>query len=187
MPRKKSITDQPTVRQYVGTPSEQAHEQILSMLVSLQQKVFNSPVLNGGFDKMSIKVDNIEDVQGKIGAKVDLIHDAIYHPDSGLFARVKTVESVKPKIDDVDKLEKDVLLLRQWHDDIEDEEEEIDEWTEKNDNLVSSHEEKIKKLDEFQTRLVAVFKWTGFTLAGASVTLIGKLLYDFITNHVAVH
>lgn len=65
------------------------------MLERMEIKL-ESPVLNGGFDKLVKQVDKIESVtdqmrqdQATSGKKVDAIHTAIYDPDTGLYGRVK--------------------------------------------------------------------------------------------------
>ncbi len=73
-----------------GTKSD---KELQSLLESISGKINSSPVLNGGFDKMMIIVENIKEKQNETSEKVDEIHKGLYAPDDGLYARVKSVES----------------------------------------------------------------------------------------------
>lgn len=163
------------------------HRQIMDILQALQQKVLASAVLNGGFDTMLFQVNKIEEGQVKMGEKVDSIHDAIYRPDDGLFARVKDVELVKEKIDSVEQLERDVASLQIRAESEEKLVEKETKATEENEKLVKAHAEQLKDLIAFKTRICAIAKWTMVTMAGGLATLIGKLIYDFLSGHITVH
>jgi len=66
----------------------------LQLLVeSIAHKINTSPALNGGFDKMLVIVEHIQEKQVETGEKMDKIHEGLYNPDDGLYARVKMVES----------------------------------------------------------------------------------------------
>lgn len=67
------------------TPSEIALELII-------EKLSNAPVLNGGFETLVQKVDHLAEKTEETSEKVDKISEALYEPDTGLFARLKTVE-----------------------------------------------------------------------------------------------
>jgi hypothetical protein len=58
----------------------------------IQDKLDQSKVLNGGFDTMIYKIDNMQEKQNITSEKVEKIHEALYEPDEGFFARVKTIE-----------------------------------------------------------------------------------------------
>ena len=66
---------------------------IVSMFLSLQEKL-NSPLFNGGFDKLFLKVENIEANQKQTSELIDTINKTIYEPDDGLFSRIKHVEKL---------------------------------------------------------------------------------------------
>jgi uncharacterized protein YaaN involved in tellurite resistance len=69
------------------------NKQLQLMVESIAQKINTSPVLNGGFDKMMVIVEHIQEKQQETSEKVDKIHDGLYNPDDGLYARVKMVET----------------------------------------------------------------------------------------------
>jgi hypothetical protein len=147
--------------------------QIIEVLQLLQQKVVSSPALNGGFDTLM--------------AKVDSIHDAIYHPDEGLFARVKVIEQIKEKLMVTDRLEKEIFQLQQWRESQEKIGEKEEKLTDANEKLVKEHIDKIKDLVEFKTRVSSAIKWSLVTLGGGLITGIGKILYDLLSGHITVH
>ena len=84
---KKNIRYQPRV---FSSEPDDMEEPVVSqrLLQNIQQKLEKSAALNGGFDKLLYKIDSIENSQNIIANKVDKIHDAIYDPDEGLFARM---------------------------------------------------------------------------------------------------
>ncbi len=61
-------------------PSRQG--ELLKFLSKLEEKL-DAPVLNGGFDLLFQKVDNIE-------KNVDKLNEAVFNPQTGLFVRVQT-------------------------------------------------------------------------------------------------
>lgn len=66
----------------------------LQLLVeSIANKMNSSPALNGGFDKMLVMVEHIQEKQEETGEKVNKIHEGLYNPDTGLYARVKMIEN----------------------------------------------------------------------------------------------
>lgn len=62
------------------------------LLERITKKVENSPALNGGWDKLVISVEHIREKQEETCEKVDKISNALYEPDDGFFARVRTIE-----------------------------------------------------------------------------------------------
>ncbi len=174
MSTKKTL---PTIG--VGPLTRLDHDQVMDILRLLQQKILNSAALNGGFDTLLVKIDKLEESQVGTGKKVDSIHEAIYHPDEGLFARVKVIETIKEKVESVDDLGRDVLLLRQR---IGSEEKAAEQIT-----LVQEHSNQLRELLAFKAKVYSVVKWGLVTLGGSGATLVAKLIYYFVTGHITVH
>jgi hypothetical protein len=161
------------------TTSLDNNNQILS---EIQEKMLHSPALNGGFDSLLIKVDRIEIGQTQIVQKLTSIHEAIYHPDDGLFARVKMVEITK--LDSVDKLEKEILEISLWktsEEKIKEKQIEVDEEQEK---LLMFHDDQLKSVIEFRDRISSAFKWVAVSVSTGGLGVLGKLIYDFFAGHV---
>lgn len=159
--------------------SSSYEEQLVKTLDVMQQKINASPALNGGFDRLVEKVDSIEQ-------KVGSIHEAIYHPDDGLYARIKLVEDVKKHVITVEKLEKEVLTLQQHKDTREELREKEERVCDESVKLVLEHSTQIKDLLEFKKRVNEIAKWVIVTFAGCLVTGSGKLLYDYLSSHLVI-
>lgn len=182
MTTKKSSKQFDTVPRRLDLPPE-----VVETLQLLQQKVLTSPVLNGGFDTMMVKVEQIEENQKQMGTKVDSIHDAIYHPDDGLFARVKDVEHVKEKALVVEKLEKDLTHIQHQREHEQVHSKEASELSKENEKAVKDLSQKVKDLSDFKSRVCTAAKWLALTVGGGLLTGLGKLLYDFASGHITIH
>lgn len=134
------------------------------ILELLQQKIMNSPALNGGFDTLMLKIEGIEKCLGATGEKVDSIHEAVYHPDTGLFARVKSVEQWRSAEEKA--VEKEAKL------------------NDEHEKLVRGHDDQLKELSKFKERSTAIVRWLVISLATGGAGLLGKLLFDFVSGHV---
>lgn len=164
-----------------------AQDQVMDVLRQLQQKVLASAALNGGFDTLMFKVEKIEEGQAQMGTKVDSIHEAIYHPDTGLFARVKDVEHVKEKIVAVEKLEKDLTHIQHQREHEQTNAREASQLSKDNEKAVKQLEQQVKDLSSFKTRVCTAAKWLAVTVGGGILTGLGKLLYDFASGHITIH
>lgn len=166
-------------------------DQTIELLLQLQQKLVGSAVLNGGFDTLLIKINSLEENQNIISQKIDMIHEAIYDPDDGLFARIKDVdvEQFKDKALSLDRLDKDILKLQQLHEvdgTLLKREEELSHSSDENSQQLRCHADQLKELVKFKDNINAVAKWSFITLAGGAATLVGKLIYTFVNGHVIV-
>jgi myosin heavy subunit len=165
----------------VSPPSSSPDKDVLKMLLEIQQKINGSPALNGGFDTLLYKVDKIEESQGKIVNQIEEIHDSIYNPDKGLFARIAAVKSSQDK--DYGEIDKKLAELNTWKKQID--KETVEEKT--------SDKELSKKVEEQQKTIESLSKWkdgvsssvkaSGVAIGGSFMALIGKFLYDYILVH----
>jgi hypothetical protein len=69
------------------------NKELMLLVESIATKINGAPALNGGFDRMLVLVEHIQDKQEETCLKVDKIHEALYEPKDGLYARVKMVET----------------------------------------------------------------------------------------------
>lgn len=151
---------------------------IYEMVNDVQAKVMSSPALNGGFDRLIHKMEKFEVMQDQVIVRVDQIHDAVYNPDLGLFARVKTAEASRD--DDINEINSELqrIKMKQEHDTID-----LKESTASEKALLMD----VKNLQEDVKELKLLFrtiKWVGMTLAGAIIVTMVKFLYDFAMLHV---
>ena len=66
---------------------------VLDKVEKMESKISNARAMNGGFDKLLNEVDHIRKTQKDILEGVRGVKQNLYEPDSGLFSRVKELES----------------------------------------------------------------------------------------------
>ena len=73
--------------------SDEILKLLLEKLEKVEHKVVNSPAMNGGFDKLLSEVDHIKRSQSEVLESVRGVKQSLYEPDSGLYSRVKGLET----------------------------------------------------------------------------------------------
>ena len=66
---------------------------VLDKVEKMETKISNAQSMNGGFDKLMMEVEHIKETQNDILDGVRGVKQNLYEPDSGLFSRVKELES----------------------------------------------------------------------------------------------
>ena len=66
---------------------------VLQKVENMEHKITSAKSLNGGFDKLAIDVEHIKEAQREVLEAVRGVKQTLYEPDSGLFSRVKELES----------------------------------------------------------------------------------------------
>ena len=66
---------------------------VLEKVEKVENKISNAKSMNGGFDKLLNEVDHIKKTQNDILEGVRGVKQNLYEPDSGLFSRVKELET----------------------------------------------------------------------------------------------
>lgn len=157
-------------------------EDTLRLLTKINEKLQQARALNGGFDALVLKVDMIEKSTLKVEKRLDSLHQAIYDPDKGLFARIRAVEVTKS--DNVADIDKQLVEFKTWRDY---EHKQIDRFVTSETDHREEVADALKKIDEFsawRNRLTSIYNWTIVTFAGAGVGLLGKLLYTVISRYI---
>ncbi len=151
------------------------------MISEVQEKVVNAPILNGGFDRLYMKIESIETKQTQMSDRVDSIHDAIFNPDDGLFSRIANVKV--EQIEVIADVDKQLSSLTTWKD-------QQDKLTEKDseaDHQVTAsmlaQQKQLDDLVKWKTTVSSAGKWLIAAFVTASVSLMFKLLYDAIILH----
>lgn len=162
------------------------HDEVVSMLISLHERINSAPALNGGFDKMMATVEVLVVNQDEMKKKVDNIHSAVYDPENGLFTRVKDIEHVKDKAQHVDKMKFDIEVIQKRDDDQKAEMTSLVQDSTATQKKVDQIEREVTSLVKFTSRVQSALKWFVFTAGGALLTLLGKLLYDALSGHVTL-
>jgi len=66
---------------------------VLEKVQNMEHKITSAKSLNGGFDKLAGDVEHIKEAQREVLEAVRGVKQTLYEPDSGLFSRVKELES----------------------------------------------------------------------------------------------
>lgn len=98
------------------------------LLEVIAKKLSDSKALNGGFDKLCLMIEHIQEKQNESGIKLDKVSEALYDPGVGLFTRVKGIEQkidgsmneIEKKIEIVPDVKTDIHDLKKFQKAIED-------------------------------------------------------------------
>jgi DNA anti-recombination protein RmuC len=148
------------------------------LLHVIQQKLEKSAALNGGFDKLLFKIDVIENNQVQMSEKVDKIHEAIYHPDDGLFARIN--KNKADQLDSISKLELHVLDVNSKQNLHEKSAEDFEKSHSDLKERVHKIEHHIEASKQTKAYFSSIIKWLGPAGIGGLV----MLLLNFIFEHM---
>jgi len=146
------------------------NENISDMFHKLQK----SSILDGGFDILLHKIDNIEQSQGQLVAKVDKIHDAIYDVDTGLFS--KLTEHKIESLERLNTLSQNITSLSEWKKHRENEETKNDSEIESATNKIVVIEKTIEHLERYKNTAWSIIKWISAAAAGGGLTFLFKWL-----------
>jgi hypothetical protein len=144
------------------------------LLDEIQRKISSSAALNGGFDTLLFKIDKIEQCQGQIVTKVDKIHDSIYDPSDGIFARIS--ESKIENSHQHNEFSQKLAELSEWKKYKEKTESKHDATVDEASEKIASLEKTVDSLTKSRNVAWDVFKWLAVALAGGGVTLLFKWL-----------
>ena len=156
-------------------PTDDVNE-TLRVLLEIQKKLVGSAALNGGFDKLLVKVDQIEEKQEKTLQEIETIRNAIYDPNEGVFALIKSTEASQNE--EVHQLERSLgetkIFLDFTKNQLNEKEKTLSTLQEK----VSQHETTVKELSDWKQNVSGAIRWITMTL----ITGIGGLLYDIFIH-----
>jgi len=165
--------------EYIEDPEESINS--TKTLQSIQKKLEGSAALNGGFDKLLYKIDSIENNQVQIGNKVDKIHEAIYHPDDGIFARISAAKT--DHLESVSKVENQVSQLVVWQHRQSKETEDVEKEASQFSLKLQQIETALDRMHQSKAFFNSILKWGGAALGGATVSLLFRYLYEVILKH----
>tara|TARA_B100000029_G_scaffold282498_1_gene276404 strand:- start:392 stop:850 length:459 start_codon:yes stop_codon:yes gene_type:complete len=66
---------------------------VLQKVENMEHKITSAKSLNGGFDKLAGDVEHIKESQREVLEAIRGVKKSLYEPDSGLFSRVKELET----------------------------------------------------------------------------------------------
>ena len=73
--------------------SDEILKVVLDKVEKMEHKISNAQSMNGGFDKLLMEVEHIKETQVTILEGVRGVKQNLYEPDSGLFSRVRELET----------------------------------------------------------------------------------------------
>jgi len=181
---RTASTQPPTSRRRKSkslSPDEQDKklDQVVQTLSAISDRVNSSPVLNGGFDNLVKKIDNLGDAQEEQTKKLDVIHNAIYEPDEGLFARIKASDAANNT--KVAAVEKDIAVLTTWQEDHDFHAMGKEDVVQKLVQTTKVLEQQATELSKWKSTTMSILKWVGGTIATSGAGLIVKVLYDMFS------
>lgn len=205
MPRKENSEKNRSIMKKAGRPrktnnsfesenslkqsSQNAIENIENsyrQIIEMQDKILSAPAMNGGFTTLMYKVENIEKSQSQLVQKVDQIHGVLYEPDTGLYARLKKVENDCAPSETIDVLEKDIQEIKIWKNSEEKQSEKEEVKDVEKDKILSEHEITLKEIQRHVNRYNAATKWIAVSLGGGLISMLIKLIYEYVTGHVKI-
>jgi seryl-tRNA synthetase len=157
--------------------------QLKDMLERIVKKVENSPVLNGGWDKMVLTMEHIKEKQDDTSEKVDNIHQALYEPDNGLFARVKTIEHTAEVIEkEVETNARNDEELQKQLQKAADEGKPAIDMAAKMETIAGKDLQDLKEAIKVQKTMNKIF----WMIAAGSGSLVVKVVYDFLAAYLHI-
>jgi len=178
---KKSSTNVAPKRATKQTQVQNDYTVLTNVVFDIQQKLNSSAVLNGGFNTLVHKVDKIETAQDQILTSVSEIRKALYEPGGGIVATMSTIKS--DVAEDTTDLEKKLLMIDVWKQNTEkafEDDRKIEEVLLAKSNYQQSI---IDDMQRWRSNISSIGKWSAVALGGGAVTLMFKLIYDYVTNH----
>ena len=167
------------------------NKELLLMVEQIASKINNAPALNGGFDKMLIIMEHVQDKQEETSSKVDQIYDGLYKPDDGLYARVRTVQTFTNGLEK--QLEEHTVADKASHTELFDNLKKLIETDVVHDKQLETTLKLKKIAGEDLERLHSVLQvktiWTNiwgkvaWLVLGSVLAAIGKTIWETLSHH----
>lgn len=171
--KKKRSGSLENVKSVNSTPD--VNSELISMFLNLQEKL-ESPVFNGGFDRLFTKVEAIEASQKTTATVVENLNRLVYEPDEGLFSRIKKVEGVN-----LIELQKIAQAQEKFKEDLEEMKETLKEGV-GNSKDFNDLKMKVTSLEAWRSDLGRKL----WVLIPVVLTLLGKIGWDVIATHISL-
>jgi uncharacterized protein YaaN involved in tellurite resistance len=140
------------------------------LLETLIKKMGESSALNGGFDKLCLMIEHIQDKQEESGKKLDKVSEALYDPNNGLFSRVKAIET---KIDtNIDELEKKVRIVP----DVKSEVHDLKKFQQSIEEIAGKQLEELHSLVKLRKNLTNIYWALVFSVVMAVLTTLFNII-----------
>lgn len=141
------------------------------------EKKLECSALNGGFDRLMSKVDAIEESQTTIANKVDELHDSIYDPDNGLYARLKEIEHEKEmQVSELDRKFDELKVIGVFEEKSKVEKEAVDKT---NRELLAKTATQLEDLIKWKDLVTSFAKWV---IGSGAISASAKMLYNMLSG-----
>lgn len=138
------------------------------LLEILVKKVSDSSALNGGFEKLCVMIEHVQAEQEKSGVKLDKVSEALYDPNTGLFSRVRAIESkLDTNIKDLDKKCDELPAVKE-------EVQDLKKFQAAIESIAGKQLEELTALVNLRKRLANIY----WALALTIVAFVGNLLFQ---------
>jgi hypothetical protein len=138
------------------------------LLEILVKKVSDSSALNGGFEKLCVMIEHVQAEQEKSGVKLDKVSEALYDPNTGLFSRVRAIESkLDTNIKDLDKKCDELPTVKE-------EVQDLKKFQAAIESIAGKQLEELTALVNLRKRLANIY----WALALTIVAFVGNLLFQ---------
>jgi chromosome segregation ATPase len=166
------------------------NKELQQTVESIAKKIHGAPALNGGFDRMLVIVEHIREKQDDTTEKINKIHDDLYEPDDGLYARVKMVETVaadfaKKQAEHLATDEKTLVSLNESLKKLSEKDDDLGKKAETTLRLKKIAGEDLEKLESMiRVKSVWLNVWSKavWLLGGGILAAIGKTVWELISR-----
>lgn len=166
------------------------NEELQLAVESIAKKIHGAPALNGGFDRMLVIVEHIREKQDDTTEKINKIHDDLYEPDDGLYARVKMVETVaadfaKKQAEHLATDEKTLISLNESLKKLSEKDDDLGKKAETTLRLKKIAGEDLEKLESMiRVKSVWLNVWSKavWLLGGGILAAIGKTVWELVSR-----
>ena len=166
------------------------NKDIQQMVGEIAKKINGAPALNGGFDRMMVIVEHIQEKQDEANRKINRIHEGLYEPDDGLYARVKMVENVasefsKKQADHFTTDEKMFVNLNDSLKKLSEKDEELSkkvETTLRLKRIAGDDLEKLEAVIQVKSMWLNIWSKIIWLLSGGILAAVGKTIWEILAH-----
>ena len=166
------------------------NKELQQTVESIAKKIHGAPALNGGFDRMLVIVEHIREKQDDTTEEINKIHDDLYEPDDGLYARVKMVENVaadfaKKQTEHLATDEKALVSLNESLKKLSEKDDDLGKKAETTLRLKKIAGEDLEKLESMiRVKSVWLNVWSKavWLLGGGILAAIGKTVWELVSR-----
>ena len=166
------------------------NKDLQQMVGEIAKKLHGAPALNGGFDKMMVSVEHIQEKQDETTRKINRIHEDLYEPDEGLYARVKMVETVssdfsKKQAEHLATDEKTLITLNETLKKLAEKDDDLGkkaETTLRLKKIAGDDLEKLEAMIRVKSIWLNIWSKAVWLLGGGILAAVGKTLWEILAR-----